>query len=296
MDLDEAAAELYGTDLDDFMAARTRLVAHARADKDRPLATAVAGLKKPTRSAWLVNLLTRDASERLGRLSDLAGQMAAAHQGLDVQALRALGAERQQLVSVLTADALAAGAQRGYQATEAVRAEVAGTIAAAVADAGTLAEVLAGRTVKPLSYSGFGFPLMAGAAPAPTPAAEDPAPATEDKAATADDPDASSDPAREARRQAEAALEQATQALQQARADVQQADAAASDAGERLDRASQEVADLRAELRRAEETETAARRAAGEAADRLHDARTGVQQAEQALAEAARALAAVEAG
>lgn len=289
MDLDEAAAELYGTDLDDFMAARTRLVAQARADKDRPLATAVAGLKKPTRSAWLVNLLARDASDRLGRLSDLAAQMAAAHQGLDVQALRTLGTERQQLVSALTADALAAGAQRGYQATEAVRAEVAGTIAAAVADAGALAEVLTGRTVKPLSYSGFGFPLTAGAAPAP-------APATEDKAVTADDPDASSDPAREARRQAEAALERATQALQQARADVQQADAAASDAGERLDRASQEVADLRAELRRAEETETDARRAAGEAADRLHDTRTGVQQAEQALAEAARALAAVEAG
>lgn len=289
MDLDEAAAELYGTDLDDFMAARTRLVAQARADKDRPLATAVAGLKKPTRSAWLVNLLARDASDRLGRLSDLAAQMAAAHQGLDVQALRTLGTERQQLVSALTADALAAGAQRGYQATEAVRAEVAGTIAAAVADAGALAEVLTGRTVKPLSYSGFGFPLTAGAAPAP-------APATEDKAVTADDPDASSDPAREARRQAEAALERATQALQQARADVQQADAAASDAGERLDRASQEVADLRAELRRAEETETDARRAAGEAADRLHDTRTAVQQAEQALAEAARALAAVEAG
>lgn len=289
MDLDEAAAELYGTDLDDFMAARTRLVAQARADKDRPLATAVAGLKKPTRSAWLVNLLARDASDRLGRLSDLAAQMAAAHQGLDVQALRTLGTERQRLVSALTADALAAGAQRGYQATEAVRAEVAGTIAAAVADAGALAEVLTGRTVKPLSYSGFGFPLTAGAAPAP-------APATEDKAVTADDPDASSDPAREARRQAEAALERATQALQQARADVQQADAAASDAGERLDRASQEVADLRAELRRAEETETDARRAAGEAADRLHDTRTGVQQAEQALAEAARALAAVEAG
>lgn len=289
MDLDEAAAELYGTDLDDFMAARTRLVAQARADKDRPLATAVAGLKKPTRSAWLVNLLARDASDRLGRLSDLAAQMAAAHQGLDVQALRTLGTERQQLVSALTADALAAGAQRGYQATEAVRAEVAGTIAAAVADAGALAEVLTGRTVKPLSYSGFGFPLMAGAAPAPAPAAED-------RAVTADDPDASSDPAREARRQAEAALERATQALQQARADVQQADAAASDAGERLDRASQEVADLRAELRRAEETETDARRAAGEAADRLHDTRTAVQQAEQALAEAARALAAVEAG
>ncbi|MFT4294731.1 MAG: hypothetical protein QM582_04895, partial [Micropruina sp.] len=270
MDLDRAAAELYGVDLDDFMAVRTRLVAQARADKDRPLATAVAALKKPTRSAWLVNLLVRDVPERLRLLADLAERMAAAHQGLDVQALRALGAERQELVNALTADAVQAGARRGYQATEAVRTEVAGTLAAAVADAAALTEVLAGRTVKPLVYSGFGFPLTAPPAPAESVGTE--------ATAGTDEPGTASDrAAHEARRLARATVAQATESLRRARAGQERAEAAESDARQSLDRASQEVADLRAELRRAEQAETDARRTAGEAADRLHDARAGVQ-------------------
>ncbi|MFT4218647.1 MAG: hypothetical protein QM619_15880 [Micropruina sp.] len=284
MDLDEAAAELYGADLDDFMAVRTRLVAQARAAKDRPLVRAVAALKKPTRSAWLVNLLSRGASDRLGSLADLAARMTAAHQRLDVDALRSLGVERQQLVTALTTNAVEEGSRRGYQATEAVRAEVAGTIAAAVADADALTDVLAGRTVKPLVYSGFGFPL---ASPGATSTCDIVA---QSKATTVDDRKATSDhDAQEAGRRV--AVERATQALLQARDAVQQAESAESDARQSLDRASQEVADLRAELRRAEDAESDARRAASEAADRLHDVRIEAQQAEQALAEATRALA-----
>lgn len=284
MDLDGAAEQLYGLDPDEFMPARTGLVAQARAAKDRPLAAAIGGLRKPTRSAWLVNLLAREAPDRLRDVEELARRLSAAHQGLDVAALRALGAERLQLVERLTAAAVAAGAARGYQATDAVRTEVNQTLTAAVADPDARADVLAGHVVKAHVYSGFGFPMAAG--PAPQPA---------DRAAPApSEPEPEDGPgvAELARRRAQEELDAATAALVEARAALAAAQLADAEAQQGLDRAAHEVADLRAELRAAEATELAARQTANAASEELHEARGVVQQAEQALGDAARALGA----
>ncbi|MCB0893481.1 MAG: hypothetical protein KDB51_16975 [Propionibacteriaceae bacterium] len=278
MDLETAADELYGVDPDEFVPTRTRLVQQARAAKDRPLATAIAALKKPTRSAWLVNLL-RDDRAAGESLTALAGRLAKAHQSVDLVALRAVGAERQKLVDDLTRRAVAAGAERGYVATEAVRLEVQGTLSAAVADASVLTEVLSARVVKAQVYSGFGFTMPLAA----------PAPATAPPAAGApssDDADAEAQKAGLAQQ----ALAEATDRLLEARTALDRVQATADEATAVLDRASQEVADLRAELRRAEQAEDKARQAATQAADDVHDARTAVQQAERALAEAARAV------
>lgn len=288
MDLDGAATELYGLDPDEFMAARTALVAQARAAGDRALASAVGALRKPTRSAWLVNLLARDAPDRLRQLDELADRMAAAHQALDMATLRALGAERQRLIDASTAQAVAAGSDRGYQATEAVRAEVGQTLAAAIADPESRAEARAGRVVKVRVYSGFGFPLAVSPPPPGT------GPASPD--AVAEEPSVAADAVRRAsesaRRRAQEAVDAATAALVEARATLKDARSADAEAHQRLDRAAHEVADLRAELRAAESAELAARQSANESADRLHEALGAVQQAEQTLSEAARALGA----
>ncbi len=326
MDLDEAATELYGVALDDFMATRTRLVAQARAAKDRPLATAIAALKKPTRSAWLLNLLSRRSSDVLAELGELAGRLAAAHRAGDLAALRALGTERTALVGRLSAAAVNAAAH-GYRATEAVKGEVSDTLSAAIADPEVRSELLAGRLVKAHVYSGFGLPTMPvlapGLAPSEPRSADELAPPAagqigpEDvarRAAEGVDRHAAEDVVRHAaedaerhvaedvdRRAAEAAREQAERLvaeasddLRRARAGYQLAAEREVEARERLDRASQEVADLRAELRAAEDAEVAVRRAATDAADGVHEARGAVQQAEQALAEASRRLAAGE--
>lgn len=276
MDLETAADELYGVDPDEFVPTRTRLVQQARAAKDRPLATAIAALKKPTRSAWLVNLL-RDDRAAGESLTALAGRLAKAHQSVDLVALREVGAERQKLVDDLTRRAVAAGAERGYVATEAVRLEVQGTLSAAVADASVLTEVLSARVLKAQVYSGFGF-TMPLAAPATAPPAAG--------APSSDDADAEAQKAGLAQQ----ALAEATDRLLEARTALDRVQATADEATAVLDRASQEVADLRAELRRAEQAEDKARQAATQAADDVHDARTAVQQAERALAEAARAV------
>lgn len=288
MDLSGAADELYGLDPDEFMAARTALVAQARAAKDRPLASAIGALRKPTRSAWLVNLLVREAPDRLRSLDELAQRMASAHQGLDVASLRTLGAERQRLVAELTRAAVAVGESRGYRATEAVRTEADQTLNAAIADAGVRAEMLAGRIVKAHVYSGFGFPMAAAPAPEPVPSspASEPVPPSPESQSDADRRAADL-----ARRRAQEAVDAATAALVDAQAAVEAAENADAEARERLDRAAVEVADLRAELRAAEATELAAREAANAASDELHEARGVVQQAEQTLSEATRARA-----
>ena len=279
MDLEAAAEELYAADPDDFVPARTALVGQARAAKDRPLAVAIGALKKPTRSAWLVNLLAHDESDALSGLSRLAQKVAQAHQRVDLAELRQVSGERQRLLDDLTRRAVAAGVARGYSATEAVRSEVHGTLASAVADPAVLTEVLSGRVVRAQVYSGFGFPL--GAMPQPGASAVSPVVA---------EPEAPADDGAQARRLAEQAVSEATDRLIEARAALKRAEATEGETRAQLDRASQEVADLRAELRRAEQGEEQVRRSWTQSADDVHDARTAVRQAEQTLAQAARAL------
>ena len=65
MDLAAATAELYAGSPDDFVERRKALAGQARAAKDRALATAIGKLRRPTRSAWLVNLYARRSPPRI---------------------------------------------------------------------------------------------------------------------------------------------------------------------------------------------------------------------------------------
>ncbi len=301
MDLDAAADELYGLDPDEFVPARTALVAQARAAKDRPLAIAIGALKKPTRSAWLVNLLSREDASAVAELSNVAGRVTAAHQAADLTALRAVGGERQRLVDALIRRAVVLAGERGQVVTEAVRLEVHGTLAAAVADADVLDEVRRGRVVKARVYSGFGFPLgmmpegasavgeaaVVQEGPVEVAAVEVvPVEAASGEAAAGEAAAAVRDRAERALREAQLAAAKTT--LAEARTRLERTEDSEHQAGLALDRASHEVADLRAELRAAERAEEQARSAATRAADDVHDARAAVQQAEQALASADR--------
>jgi len=283
VDFDEVAGRLYAGDPDAFVTDRTAAVAQARAAGDRPLATRLGALKKPTRSAWLVNLLAAGDSSSLSELSELAERVARAHRNPDLAALREVGAQRQKLVDDLTRRALTTGADRGYVATEAVRLEVHGTLASAVADPDVREQVLAGRVIKAQVYSGFGLTLGGIATTAASVQPEPPMP----------EPGGPSDDKQErdhARQIAQQAVAAATDRVVEARTALKASEAAEHEAAQGLDLASREVADLRHELRTAELAEKRARRGATEAADELHDARVAVQQAEQALADAARAL------
>ena len=80
-ELDDIVRGLYVLPPADFVAARNELVRQARAAGSREVAERLQQLRRPTRSAWLVNLLARD-SAAMQRLSALGRELRDAQTGL----------------------------------------------------------------------------------------------------------------------------------------------------------------------------------------------------------------------
>jgi hypothetical protein len=81
-ELESIADELYGLPPAKFTAARDSHAAAARRSGDRELAAAIKGLKRPTSSAWLVNLLVRRQRQQVEELLDLGTAMRQAQEHL----------------------------------------------------------------------------------------------------------------------------------------------------------------------------------------------------------------------
>lgn len=150
------AEQLYGLHPDAFVPARDDAVAEARQAGDRDLARGIARLRRPTRAAWLANLLARERAEQLDGLLALAGDLATAQRTLDGGALRALSAQRSRLVAAMAREGGRLAAQAGDSATESVVRDLSGILDAALADPAIAAEVRSGRLTRTVSYSGFG--------------------------------------------------------------------------------------------------------------------------------------------
>src|SRR6476646_11326872 len=166
--LDDVAEQLYGLHPDAFVPARDDAVAEARQAGDRDLARAIARLRRPTRAAWLANLLARERPDQLDGLLALAGDLASAQRTLDGNALRALSAQRNRLVTAMAREGGRLAGQAGDSATESVVRDLAGILDAALADPAVADEVRSGRLTRTVSYSGFG--PDPGAEPADRPA------------------------------------------------------------------------------------------------------------------------------
>ena len=138
------------------MPARDDRVAAAKEAGDRDLARALARLRRPTKAAWLANLLARHRTEQLDGLVALARSLAQAQQELDGDALRALSGQRHRAVAAMARDAGRLAARRGEAVSDALLREVAGILDAALADPAVAEEVRAGRLTKTVRYSGFG--------------------------------------------------------------------------------------------------------------------------------------------
>jgi hypothetical protein len=74
-ELEEIAAELYALRPDDFAGARDDQVRKARADSRKPLARELSGLRRPTMSAWLINLLWRGQRHVMEQLLQLGDEL-----------------------------------------------------------------------------------------------------------------------------------------------------------------------------------------------------------------------------
>jgi hypothetical protein len=142
-ELDEIVRELYVLPPAEFVNARNELVRQARAAGSREVAERLRQLRRPSRSAWLVNLLASD-SRAMQRLSALGRE------------LRNLAEQRRQLIADLLDRTKAHAADAGVRLTPTVLSEVEATLQAALVDLAGALTIRNGRLVRPLSHSGFG--------------------------------------------------------------------------------------------------------------------------------------------
>ncbi|WP_327104704.1 hypothetical protein [Nonomuraea glycinis] len=161
MDLDEVAGRLYALAPSEFTAARTSEAAAAKRAGDAALARRIAGLRRPTVSAWAVNRVAREHPDELDELLSLGQELRAAWQAQDAVALAELTRRRGEVTG-----RLARLIRQSGEVSAAAAAEVDQTLDAAVVDAAAAEEVRRGRLVKPLSYSGFAPAPAAGRRPA----------------------------------------------------------------------------------------------------------------------------------
>ena len=286
MDLDTAANELYALSPDDFIERRQQLVAEARQAKDRELANQIGKLRRPTRTAWLINLLARHEAEPLNALFELGAALQDAQQRMAGDELRQLSAERRKAVDALAQRAVELGREHGYNAPDGAVQEVGQTLQSALGDR-EIADVLrAGQLTQAVTYGGFGPTDLASALgaslPTKTPSEpkEKPAPA---------EPAAAPDPRQ--RRQAEKAAKEARERATAAREAAESAEAEAEAATQRADELADQVEALRSQLRQAEAAEREAREAARGARKHYQELRHAAGSAEQAATAAEQALA-----
>ncbi|HET6759153.1 MAG TPA: hypothetical protein VFH20_07730 [Propionibacteriaceae bacterium] len=154
-ELDDSVRELYVLPPTHFVAARNDLVRKARAAGSREIAERLQQLRRPTRSAWLVNLLASD-SAAMQRLSALGRQLRDAQTGLAAAELRSLAEQRRRLIADLMERAQAYADDAGVRLTPTVLSEVQATLQAALVDLAGAMMIRNGRLVRPLSHSGFG--------------------------------------------------------------------------------------------------------------------------------------------
>jgi hypothetical protein len=254
--LADAKAELYQADPDEFMTRRQELVAEAREAGEPAAAKQIGALRKPTRSAWVVNRLVRAEPEVTARLAALAAELrevGRSGSSTDGGRIRELGAARARLVDELTRQAF----DDLPAPSAAVREEVTATFDAALADPEVAANL--GTLVRAAHWAGFGFDAgNRQGAPAP-PAAKTTKPASAEPSAERERRH------REKIMEAERAVAEADRAADAANAAEQQLQDTVRRLEAELARARQQLAEARRQAYRAESQQ----RRAGETLNRL---------------------------
>jgi len=153
--LQAAVDELYSADPDEFMQRRGALVAAAKKSGAAAVGKQIAALRKPTRSAYTVNMLARSDPDGIADLIDLGGQLREAERSVDATLIRELTGRRRRLVDDLTRRAFDVISDDAP--SSAVRDEVVSTLTAALADQAVADQIADGTLVKPARWEGFGF-------------------------------------------------------------------------------------------------------------------------------------------
>lgn len=218
-DLAEIASELYSQPLGSFTAARNE---RAKSLADKSLGKEVRALRKPSASAWLLNMMWVRRGSSLKEALQLGADMRQAQEDLDRSELKKLGTQRQQLIAALVKDGSALAEELGHPVSPSIAVEMEQTLRAAMADAHAAAAVSTGRLVRPLEATGWEAVDLSGAVGGPFDAGN-PSTALEEGG----DEETETDPAAQAREElaeAEDRAEEAEVGLKQARERVDRLD------------------------------------------------------------------------
>ncbi len=268
--LADIADQLYALPPEQFTAAREQA-----AKADRALAKQIKALRKPTASAHLVNALVRAEPALLDELLELGPALAQAQRDSDGAAVRALGDQRRRLV---TAVADRAAQLAGGPVSAAVRAEVAGTLEAGLAEPASAAAVRSGRLVRALAFAGFGGVDLDGAVAAPSARPKAPA-----RTAPVDDARARVAEAEQAALQAAGALDDAVRARESAAAAYDAAQAEAARAAQAHQRLLAQVTEAERSVVGADKAEQAARARLDAGSDEVAKAQELAEQTRRVL-------------
>ncbi len=260
--------ELYALPPAAFTATRDAFVAQARERGDRAEAAELAGMKRPTQGAWLVNLFALRKPAAVAELIDLGEEIRAAQGTVPPTQLRDLSARRRRSLDAALAACTTLATGAGESApTRAQLGEVETTLAAAMADEAAAQVVRAGRVIKALRYSGFGdgfgatAPARSGGAPPATRGAASGRSATTRPAADHDAHQQAAQQQEAMQREALLRRAAAQQRLDEAEQALAAADGAERAANAEVDRVTGEIARLRELLEAAQLAARAARQA-----------------------------------
>jgi hypothetical protein len=153
--LREAVAELYSSSPEEFVERRRVLVARARAAGEASVAKQIAALRKPTRSAWVINQLVRSAPAVSDQLAELGDEFRAAQRSGDGAAIRQLSVRRRRLLDELARQAFTVSGQ--HSPPVALKDEVTATLGAALADPQFAEQLQAGTLERAVHRDGLGL-------------------------------------------------------------------------------------------------------------------------------------------
>ena len=123
----------------------------ARAEKNAELARELGKLRKPTQTAWLINVLWRDQREVMEQMLQLGEELSHAQASASGPALQRLTSQRRELEAALLRRARELAQKAGVTVTPQMEREAQETLAAALARPTVADEVRSGRLVKPAS-------------------------------------------------------------------------------------------------------------------------------------------------
>jgi hypothetical protein len=299
------AEELYSLAPAEFTGTRNQWAKQARADGDKELARRVTELRKPSLSAWVVNMLMRHQGDQMTQVLELGASLRQAQADLDGEALRELTRQRRQLTTAVTHQGRVLAGELGQKVTEAVADQVQSTLHAAMVDEDAAAAVRSGMLVAALEATGVGgtdvvdsvaVPAAIGMTPRARtrPAARPPA---ADRAGLSVVPEPEPEPdaeqkAREAARQAAQEVvdhavqvaDEAQRRLRKAQKRTKKVQAGILQAADELDQARRRVAELEHALEGLDDEAAAAAEKQERAEQRYADAQEELEQAQAALA------------